>query len=110
VFADGSRFVMRLSGTGSSGMRACVCAFIVNNSVCKGATVRLYAERFLAPDAKDLFGDAQEVCWCTCVCCVFNPFLCLDVETSDSIGIANKSIGTTHWSYIADCDHLKKTN
>jgi len=44
VFTDGSRFVMRLSGTGSS-----------------GATIRLYAERYLAPDAKGLFGDAQEM-------------------------------------------------
>ena len=32
VFADGSRFVMRLSGTGSS-----------------GATIRLYVEKYVAP-------------------------------------------------------------
>ena len=44
IMSDGSRFVFRLSGTGSV-----------------GATVRLYLERYIAPDATEdvLFGNVQ---------------------------------------------------
>ncbi|KAK7061091.1 Phosphoglucomutase-2 [Paramarasmius palmivorus] len=45
TFSDGSRVVFRLSGTGS-----------------QGATVRMYVERYVSPDAgvKELTADAQE--------------------------------------------------
>merc|ERR1719382_224149 len=44
IMQDGSRFVFRLSGTGSS-----------------GATIRLYIEQYVEPDAATLTADAQEL-------------------------------------------------
>jgi len=60
VFEDGSRFVLRLSGTGSS-----------------GATIRLYAERYVAAnDAANLFADAQDA---------LKPVITLALHTSQLV-------------------------
>jgi len=50
LFADGSRFVFRLSGTGSV-----------------GATIRLYVEKY--ETAADRLTLASQVCWVPGSCC-----------------------------------------